>query len=321
VVSLIERAAERLEQLSNQASKAKPAYSELPPVGTPGHPEPTLPERLMQVVETSTSRQEPFLPASDEAEVEPAPALSGSPRTGRVHHLDLLQLAEEGYVTPAGAKSRLANEFRVVKRPLIANAKGKSATPIKWANLIMVTSAMPNEGKSFTAINLALSIAMEMDSTVLLIDGDVAGPSLTRMLHLPPGPGLTEVLSDPRVSVADVLLRTNVPKLTIIPAGEPHDRNTELLASEAMHSLLSELSSRYPDRIIVFDSPPLLPTTESRVLATHMGQIVVVVEANKTTHRQLSEALSTIEACPVVMTMLNKAGKSDVGTYYGAYGY
>jgi receptor protein-tyrosine kinase len=185
----------------------------------------------------------------------------------------------------------------------------------------MVTSALPGEGKSFSAVNLALSIAMEMDSTVLLIDGDVAGPSLTRMLHLPRGPGLTEVLSDRRVSVADVLIRTNVPKLTIMPAGEPHDRNTELLASEAMHTLLSEISTRYPDRIIVCDSPPLLPTTESRVLATHMGQIVVVVEADKTTHGRVNDALATIEACPVVMTVLNKAAKSDVGTYYGHYGY
>jgi exopolysaccharide/PEP-CTERM locus tyrosine autokinase len=321
-VSLIERAAERLEQLNDKPGKAKPHYSELPPIGTPGHPEPSLhtPERLMQVIEDKT-RQEPFLPDQlEDADTSPA-ARTSSQHRGRAHELDLGRLAAEGFVTPDGSKSRLANEFRVIKRPLIANAKGKSATPIKWANLIMVTSALPGEGKSFTAVNLALSIAMEMDSTVLLIDGDVAGPSLTRMLHLPRGPGLTEVLSDRRVSVADVLIRTNVPKLTIMSAGEPHDRNTELLASEAMHTLLSELSTRYADRIIVFDSPPLLPTTESRVLATHMGQIVVVVESDKTTHRRVNDALATIEACPVVMTVLNKASKSDVGTYYGHYGY
>jgi receptor protein-tyrosine kinase len=118
-----------------------------------------------------------------------------------------------------------------------------------------------------------------------------------------------------------VLLKTNVPKLSIIPAGEPHERNTELLASQAMNSLLDEVALRYPDRIIVFDSPPLLPTTESRVLATHMGQIVVVVEAERTTHRQVADAMATIESCPVVMAVLNKASASGVGDYYGQYAY
>jgi protein-tyrosine kinase len=123
------------------------------------------------------------------------------------------------------------------------------------------------------------------------------------------------------LNVGDVILRTNVDKLSILPAGMPHQRATELLASDSMTKMLAEMAARYSDRILIFDSPPLLPTTESRVLATHMGQIVVVVEAEITTHGTLKQAMAQLESCPVVMTMLNKAPRSEVGQYYGYYGY
>jgi receptor protein-tyrosine kinase len=129
------------------------------------------------------------------------------------------------------------------------------------------------------------------------------------------------VLTDPAIRLPDVLLRTNVPKLTILPAGTQQRRATELLASEAMERLIADVANRYADRIVIFDAPPLLPTTESRVLAKHMGQVVVVVEADKTTHSALKQALVTLESCPTVMTLLNKASRSDVGSYYGYRGY
>jgi len=320
-VSLIERAAERLEKLAGGHLDKKPADADLSAaVDSAAHPEPKLrtPERLVQALEPDAQRQEPFISAEEGGALRrPAPELAT--RQLRRYDLDLGKLAAAGFLTPEAPASRLGNEFRVIKRPLIANVKGASPTPINRANLIMVTSSIPGEGKSFSAINLAMSIAMELDNTVLLVDGDVADPSLSRLLDLPPGRGLIELLSDRRLTLGDVLLKTNVPKLSILPAGEPHERNTELLASRGMTTLLDEMAARYPDRIIVFDSPPLLATTESRVLATHMGQVVVVVEAERTTHRQVAEAMSTIESCPVVMTMLNKATRSDVGTYYGGY--
>jgi len=119
--------------------------------------------------------------------------------------------------------------------------------------------------------------------------------------------------------VADALLRTNVEKLTILPAGSRHRRATELLASEQMAALLRELASRYPDRIIIFDSPPLLATTEARVLASHMGQVIMVVAADMTTKQAVDHALATIESCEIVLMMLNKASRTDVGAYYGYY--
>jgi receptor protein-tyrosine kinase len=224
-----------------------------------------------------------------------------------------------GFVTPEAATSQTADEFRVIKRPIIRNAIGQAGANVKNRNLVMITSALPTEGKTFTAVNLAMSVAMEFDSTVLLVDGDVAHPSLPGLLGVPNSPGLLDLLTRDDLDVADVLIRTNVEKLTVMPAGSRQRRATELLASEQMANLLRELASRYSDRIIIFDSPPLLATTEARVLATHMDQIIMVVAADTTTQHTLSQALATIESCEIVLMMLNKASSTDVGAYYGYY--
>ena len=184
----------------------------------------------------------------------------------------------------------------------------------------MVTSALPGEGKTFVAINLALSIALEIDSTVLLVDADVANPTVAKVMNLPRDKGLMDLLTSDRVDVADVLLRTNVDKLSLLPAGTPHPRATEMLASQAMANLVAEMASRYPDRILVFDSPPLLVTTEARVLASHMGQIIMVVESDRTSQTAVMRAIETIESCPIVLMVLNRAPRSEIGNYYG-YGY
>ena len=235
--------------------------------------------------------------------------------------LDLARLQAAGFITPALRDSRLLHEFRIIKRPLIQQALGRATTQSLNRNLVMVTSALPGEGKTFVALNLAMSLAMEVDCRVLLVDADVVSPSLPRVLGIEPGKGLMELLTQPEIRFDDAVLGTNVERLTLLLAGTPQASASELLASEAMQRLLSEVSRRYPDRIVVFDSPPLLATTESRVLATHMGQVVVVVEAGRTTHAALESALATVESCPVVHTMLNKAPESTVGSYYGAYAY
>lgn len=246
------------------------------------------------------------------------PALAS--RTSQVAHINLEKLNKLGMITPDGEKSQLAEEFRLIKRPLITNVFNRDSSQIKDANLIMVTSSMPGEGKSFCAINLAMSIAMEMDHTVLLVDADVAKPSLPGLLGITAEKGLMDVMLDDNLDLSDVMIKTNVEKLTILPAGRGNRYATEMLASEAMGRLLKEIAGRYRDRVIIFDSPPLLATTEARVLAAHMGQIVMVVEAEKTTHDQLQEALAQIEKCDVVGLLLNK-GKALIGTEYPLYGY
>ena len=239
--------------------------------------------------------------------------------------LDFEALERNGIVTPMAPRSRIADQYRVVKRPLIRNAMGKGTAAIAHGNLIMVTSALAGEGKSFTSLNLAISIAAELDNTVMLVDADVARPSILPMLGLPASRGLLDVLED-SAELSSVLLRTNIDKLTILPSGTAHPRATELLASEAMRNLLNDIATRYADRIVIFDSPPLLLTTEARVLASHMGQVVVVVQAGKTLQSDVQSALATIDSCPVRMMLLNQAEAGSNGSYgygygYGRYGY
>jgi protein-tyrosine kinase len=251
----------------------------------------------------------------------PPPALKQPVPVSRRVEIDLEALSAAGIVSPNAPRSQIADQFRVIKRPLIKNALAKSTGSIANGNLIMVTSALAGEGKSFTAINLAMSIATELDTTVMLVDADVARPSVLRVLGLPPSPGLLDIVLDESRELSSVLLRTNIDKLSILPSGTPHERATELLASDSMIRLLSDMAKRYPDRIIIFDSPPLLLTTESRVLATHMGQVVMVIRAESTLQTDVQHALSTIEACPVKMVVLNQARTSSKGTYGYGYGY
>jgi receptor protein-tyrosine kinase len=168
-------------------------------------------------------------------------------------------------------------------------------------------------------MNLALSIAMERDSTVLLIEGDPTRPALASMLGIPATRGLMDLLVNPDLDVGDVMMRTNLGRLAFIPAGTRQEHATELLASNVMENLVSQLYERYPDRVIIFDSPPLLAAPEPRVLAQHMGQIIYVVESDQTAQSTVQEALGTIEACPVVMAVLNKATSRDEGYYYSTY--
>jgi len=242
----------------------------------------------------------------------------------QVQTINLARLHRMGVVSPDAEKSQVAEEFRIIKRPLIANAFGQGAARVKNGNLIMVTSSLPGEGKSFCAINLAISMAMEMDRTVLLIDADVAKPRVPEYLGIHADKGLLDVLQDKDLKLSDVLIRTDIAKLTVLPAGRTYKRATELLASAAMTRLIEDIGNRYPDRIILFDSPPLLATSESSVLATHMGQIVMVVEAEKTSQEAVREALSHIQSCEVVGMLLNKTtptpGADYYYGYYGSYG-
>jgi len=322
-LSLIERAARRLDEL-RRAGIEVPASA--PRSSRAGLIEPAAYGTSSSVVKEAAS---PAEARRTERVTERSVTLdAGSPfiadapvRRSREVSIDLDRLAAQGYVTPDAPRSQLADEFRVIKRPLLNNAQGKSAAPIHRANLMMVTSSLPGEGKTFTSINLALSIAMEVDTTVLLVDADVARPAVLDRIGLSSSAGLLDLLTQPGLDMADVLLKTNVDRLSILPAGTQHARATELLASAGMNRLLDELATRYADRIIVFDAPPLLLSTESRALASQVGQVLMVIEADRTTQATVKSALATIENCPVVMTVLNKTDPSQAsGGYYGQYG-
>jgi receptor protein-tyrosine kinase len=309
-MSLIERAVSRLTggESPGDAKTTDP----LPPTGA-------APERVSTVEALmARERHAPAPPTALPVAPESRPASQAS---GPSVEIDLADLRRRGFVTPDVHEGRTAGEFRVIKRPLVRNAFGAGAAPVKNGRRIMVTSAFPGEGKSFCAINLALSIAAERDHQVLLVDADVARPSIPRELGIQTDAGLMDLLLDHHLDVERLVLPTNVDKLAILPAGRRHAQATELLASAAMSRLLEQISARFPDRVVIFDSPPLLLTTESRVLASYMGQIVMVVEAGKTPREAVKEALATIEGSEVVGLVLNKARASEGGSYGGYYGY
>jgi protein-tyrosine kinase len=353
-MSLVEQAARKLEQLRKAGEQVAGdlAYPASGAPGAPGTGNTSTIERLAKELEKhqrvapqppathtpqSSSRvplpvdldseaggrrKEPVLkqalPAQAPARPLPKTIAPTPVSRSKVVELDLAQLAARGVLTPDAAQSRLANEMRMIKRPLINNCFTKSADKVKNANRIMVTSSLPGEGKSYIATNLAMTIATERDSTVLLVEADPTRPTLTQLFGITVDRGLMDLLADQRLDIADVLVRTSINRLSFIPAGTPQEHATELLASEAMGKLVDQLASRYPDRIVIFDSAPLLAAPEARVLARYMGQIVLVVEAEKTTHSIAQQALASIESCPIVMMLLNKASTHQEQAYYYA---
>jgi protein-tyrosine kinase len=282
-VSIIEKAASRIDQQRAGASA------------------PAAPDSLAH----SASAHPAHAPTQAAPVMAAPPAPAAKPQARKVE-LDLARMRDMGLVTAAGGRTTLLEDFRIIKRPLLQRAFAERGPQDNPGNLIMVTSSLPGEGKTYCAINLAMSIAMELDHTVLLVDADVARPSVLRTLGLPAQRGLMDILLDDKVDVADVMLKTNVDTLSILPAGTSTPRATELLASSTMTQLVHEIAHRYPDRIVIFDSPPLLLTSESRVLASHMGQIAVVVEAQTTTQHAVKEALRQLDGCSNVNLIYNK---------------
>lgn len=310
-MSIIEKAANKLGVVAEQGQVARPA-----PAATESMIEGALNKQRSMATETMVAAPSEPVWVADKTAVTDGNSQFQSINLARLHRM--------GVIAPDAEKSQIAEEFRIIKRPLIANAFGQGTARVKNGNMIMVTSSLPGEGKSFCAINLAISMAMEMDRTVLLIDADVAKPRVPEYLGIHADKGLLDVLQDKNLKLSDVMIKTDIAKLTILPAGRTYKRATELLASDAMTRLVEDIGNRYPDRIILFDSPPLLATSEASVLATHMGQIVMVVEAERTSQEAVREALSHLQSCDVVNMLLNKAtptpGADYYYGYYGSYG-
>ena len=234
--------------------------------------------------------------------------------------IDTKNLNDRGYLIDTGTRKSIKDEFRQIKRKVLNNAFGAASKTLKNGNLIMVSSSTPNEGKTFISINLALSIALEQDKTVLLIDSDVLRPSVNRELGIGEHSGLIEYLLGEVNNVSEVIYSTNVEKLKIIPAGKPHHLSNELLSSEKMQTLAEELAKRYPDRIVIFDCPPLLGVTETLVLSHLMGQALIVVEESKSKISDIQKATENLDEQLALGIVINKAIRSD-GQLYGYYGY
>jgi protein-tyrosine kinase len=234
--------------------------------------------------------------------------------------IDGKSLMNRGFIYDSTSRRETQEEFRSIKRKLINNAFGPAAKTLDKSNLIMVSSANPNEGKTYISLNLALSIALEQDKTVLLVDADVLRPSIHRELEFESKDGLLEYLLGDVSSISEIIYNTNIPNLRVIPAGQPHHLNTELLASERMVQLTKELCERYPDRIVIFDCPPILGINETAILSDLVGQAVLVVEESKTRVESIKHAVSQLNENIAIGFVMNKSvsAKKDV---YGYYGY
>ena len=243
---------------------------------------------------------------------------AAAPTRTLVINQDALRVA--GLLPPSHQERELAQQFRQIKRPLINNALGRGVVPVPHGNLVMVASAVPGEGKTFTSLNLALSMRLEEDVTVLLVDGDVVNPRITRILGLENEPGLLDIVRDPGVSPGSAILATDVPGLSFLPAGRPDANATELLASTRMRDVVALLAGHDAARMVLFDSAPLLLTTESHALAQVVGQIVVVVRADQTAQHVVLDALDTLGEGRPVSLVLNQSMKQPHAGYYYQYG-
>ncbi|MFV0645011.1 MAG: P-loop NTPase [Sphingomonadaceae bacterium] len=236
--------------------------------------------------------------------------------SGEKHRVDRALLKKQGFIVPESAVSGLLEEFRIVKRQLLGTAHSRGTAA---SRRVLVCSALPGEGKSFCATNLAISMAAERDSEVLLVDADIAKPSVLSVFGLPKGPGLMDVLADPSLRIEDCIIGTDIPGLWILPAGSHTKSDSELLASGRTGALLDQLTMGSPNRIVIFDSPPVLAASPAAELAKHIGQTVLVARADRTGQRSLEDAYQLLSACPDIKLLLNAAHFSPSGRRFGSY--
>jgi exopolysaccharide/PEP-CTERM locus tyrosine autokinase len=241
------------------------------------------------------------------------------PPAGPVHPIDRRRLRDAALIEPDAPVGALAEEFRIVKRQLLLNARAMTGVAEARKRSILICSAQPGEGKTFCALNLALSISGEPDAEVLLVDADFPNPQAMKTLGLAAKAGLVDAIADPHLDPEGLVLRTDLPGLSVLPAGRQVANVTELLASERAREILARLAEARPNRIILFDSPPALMASPATVLAAFAGQLVMVVRADRTRESDLREALELLSGCERVSLLLNGAGFAAGGRRFGAY--
>lgn len=252
--------------------------------------------------------------------IAPIAKSAASASRNTIRKIDRQWLSDNNMIVPDGPVTSLSEEFRIVKRQLLLAARGgKGVKAVENGERILICSANPNEGKTYTSANLALSLASEKDNRVLLIDADFAKPSILSTLNIEGGPGLMDALADPNLDVNEMVLETDVDGLSVLPAGSQSNQDTEYLAAARTAKVIEKLSQDDPNRIIIFDSPPALAASPASVLALHVGQTLMVVHADKTTDSALRDALNLLSGCDYVQLLLNRANFSPSGRKFGSY--
>ena len=269
--------------------------------------------------EVTTQVAAPVAPATS----SPAPASRPAPVLDNKNYvnIDFARLAAAGFLTPDQPMTRQSEEYQHIKRRVLGNMVPGAMNTNRPSNLILITSSVPSEGKTFTSVNLAISIAMEVDHTILVVDTDIMKRDLSRTLGVVDRKGLFDLLASPHLKLEDLLVRTNMRNLVILPVGTRRDGSTELLASMRMRELADEIALRYRDRVVLFDSPPVLATTTASALAPLVGQVILVAEAGSTKHETIREALLRLDRVTITGVIMNKAKQVAASSYdyYGSY--
>jgi exopolysaccharide/PEP-CTERM locus tyrosine autokinase len=296
--SLIERAAE----LYGFAPAATPPAPPAEPAAEPARPAPEPEMKRAQAAPRAV----------------PVPQVSRS--TGAPATIDRAKLRESGFVVPEEAGGALAEELRLVKRQLLLGTGAGSPVAPDKRQTILVCSAQPDDGKTFCAINLALSLAGEKEREVLLIDADFPKPEVLSILGVDADrPGLVDALADPTLDPESLVIPTDAGSLSLLPAGRRENDVPELLASDRTRQVLARLGAARPNRIIIFDSPPALMASAASALAVHVGQVLMVVRADKTTEADLKEAVGLLSGCGQIGLLLNGTGFAATGRRFGSY--
>lgn len=293
--SLLERAAERYDFSAHTRPRDTAPIEEALPLVTPAPP----------VAEAPFGRpQTPTQPAI---------------RRGSAAPIDRAMLAERGLLVPSAPIGALAEEFRLVKRQLLTTARAVRASDGDLSRTILVCSAQPDDGKTYCALNLAISMAAERDVEVLLIDADFAKPDVMQRLGLNEGPGLLDALADPQVDVERCIVRTDIPQLSLLPCGTKSHADTELVASARTGALIAQLLAADTKRLLIFDSPPVLAASPAAALANHAGQVMLVVRADRTSDGDLREAVDLLDGCENIQLLLNAVSFAPGGRRFGSY--
>jgi Mrp family chromosome partitioning ATPase len=250
----------------------------------------------------------------------PAPAAPPPVFAGPAQPIDREHLRMQGFIVPEGNVTALLEEFRIVKRQVLLQAADLRRQGAGGAaQRLLICSPHPGEGKTYCAVNLALSIAAEKESEVLLVDADFAKPSVLSVLGLPGGRGLMDALADPSLDVADLVIGTDIPGLNVLPAGGATNSDSEYLSSSRTAAVLERLTAGAPHRIVIFDSPPALAASPAAELAKYVGQALVICRADRTGQQSLEDAISLLSGCPNIQLLLNAVSFSPSGRRFGAY--
>jgi len=264
------------------------------------------------VVDQAAQESDP--PVLIETPLTANPALK---KTANIAHIDIAALQAAGIPTPMGGRDRTIDEYRLIKRAILQNAATESEK--RHRNLVMVTSTQPGEGKTFTAISLAMSVVAEAGKDVLLVDLDIGKQDVCRRLGIQTDTGLINLLTDSSVTPSQAFVQTDVPRLSILPAGVDSPLAHELIAGSEMRGFMQMLSHWYRRGIVIFDVAPVLGVPDASVLALNVGQIVLVVEANRTGRAAVAESISLLKGCQKISLLLNKVDASQLIDNYGSY--